>query len=95
LSEQTLTAARPSRHLTEFPFWLSQSKKLWDLRSGYLLSKERTANLSQQPTAFNRKKKKILLMAYYVDNDAYQDQDRRQAHADCRHENPRKAPILL
>jgi len=39
-SEQTLTAARPSRILTEFPFDYPKVK-LQDLQSGYILVKER------------------------------------------------------
>ena len=38
-SEQTLTAARPSRNLTVFPFDYPKAQ-LQDLQSGYILFKE-------------------------------------------------------
>ena len=39
-SEQTLTAARPSRILTVFPFDYPKAQLLQDLQSGYILFKE-------------------------------------------------------
>jgi hypothetical protein len=50
ISEQALTAARPPRILTAFPFGVSQSKTPQDLQLKYHLFKEQKALLTN-PTA--------------------------------------------
>jgi hypothetical protein len=58
LSEQTRTAARPSRILTVFPFDYPEAW-LQDLQSGYIVFKEQSADFyytASRPSSKNQKK---------------------------------------
>jgi hypothetical protein len=47
-AEQALTAARPFRLLTGFPFDYPK-EKLWNLKLGYIFFKEHTAEVLARP----------------------------------------------
>jgi len=57
-SEQTLTAARPSRFLTVFPFDYPKAQ-LQDLRSGYILFKEQKNAITLSGNGQTKKKKNL------------------------------------
>ncbi len=89
-SEQTLTAARPSRFLTVFPFDYPKAQ-LQDLQSGYILFKEQKNAIT---LSGNGQTKKRIFLVLKINDDAGQNQDNSYAYTKSNYKYPHKAFVL-